>query len=280
MNNALVWRPRITLADATQRRLWENLRDLRDVSEETSLINLQEDVSKICKSAFFEMSLRRCMRRLKDASEMHPCPLGKRFGHCKQEKHQIFVQQKTIFLNFHKTKDYFFWLDNKNKRPLRTTYLFLRNSRSMPPEVFFKKDKHLFRGTLLGDCFWNIWKCFPLLLCYLTIFPEAVPQRNSRSSLLDVFCEHLLRSEHLLRRTHLGDCLWNSWNSSPLFSVCSVLLFPTFLADIFQVLFTYCVITVFATHFDFGEFIVYFCFLCTFPILVFLQCKCDTDFCH
>ena len=58
-----------SLVDATQRRLWENLRDLRDVSEETSLINLQGDVSEICKSALFEMSLRGCMRRLRDASE-------------------------------------------------------------------------------------------------------------------------------------------------------------------------------------------------------------------
>ena len=47
-----------SLADVTQRRLWENLRDLRDVSEETSLINLQGDVSEICKSALFETSQR------------------------------------------------------------------------------------------------------------------------------------------------------------------------------------------------------------------------------
>ena len=48
---------------------------LKDASEETSLINLQGDVSEIYKSALFQMSLRRCMRRLRDASEMHPCPL-------------------------------------------------------------------------------------------------------------------------------------------------------------------------------------------------------------
>ena len=77
MNNALVWRARITVSDATQRRLWENLRDLRDVSEKTSLINLPGDVSEICKLALFEMSLRCCTRRLKDASEMHPCRLRK-----------------------------------------------------------------------------------------------------------------------------------------------------------------------------------------------------------
>ena len=147
----------------------------------------------------------------------------------------------------------------------------------MPPEVFYKKDKHLFRRTPLEDCFWNIRKCSPLLFCYFTIFSEAVPQRNSRSSLPDVFFK---KREHFLRRKHLECCFSNCLNSSPLFSVCSVLLLSTFLADIFQVLFTYCVITVFATHFDFGEFIVYFCFLCTFPVLVFLQCKCDTDFCH
>ena len=35
MKNSSVWRPRITVSDATQKRLWENLRDLRDLSEET-----------------------------------------------------------------------------------------------------------------------------------------------------------------------------------------------------------------------------------------------------
>ena len=80
MKNALVWRLRNSLADATQRRLWENLRHLRDVSEETSLINLQGDVSEICKSGLFEMSLRCCMSRLRDASEIHPCPLGDSTG--------------------------------------------------------------------------------------------------------------------------------------------------------------------------------------------------------
>ena len=60
----------------SQMQLREDPRDLRDVSEETSLIHLTGDVSEICKSAFFEMSLRRCMRRLRDASEMHPCRLG------------------------------------------------------------------------------------------------------------------------------------------------------------------------------------------------------------
>ena len=55
------------------------MRDLRDISEETPLINLLRDVVGICKSAIFEMSLRRCMRHLKDAPEMHPCRLGRFF---------------------------------------------------------------------------------------------------------------------------------------------------------------------------------------------------------
>ena len=80
-------------------------------------------------------------------------------------------------------------------------YLFLRNSRSMPQEVFFKKDKHHFRGTSLGDCFWNIWKCSPLLFGHFTISPGALLQRNSRGSLPDVFFK---KGEHLLRRTQLG----------------------------------------------------------------------------
>ena len=45
-----------------------SLRDLRDVSEETPLISLTGEISEFCKSALFEVSLRRCMRRLKHAS--------------------------------------------------------------------------------------------------------------------------------------------------------------------------------------------------------------------
>ena len=65
--------------DATQRHLSEDLKDLRDISEETSLIDLVGDVSEICKPALFEMSLRLFIRRLRDASKMHPCQLGKKF---------------------------------------------------------------------------------------------------------------------------------------------------------------------------------------------------------
>ena len=72
--NALVWTPRITVSDATQIGLWENLNNIGDVSEETSSISLPGDVSEICNSALFELSLGLCMRHLKDASEMHPCP--------------------------------------------------------------------------------------------------------------------------------------------------------------------------------------------------------------
>ena len=60
-----------SLSDGTQRRPWENLRDLRDVSDETSLTNLQQDVSEICKSALFETSLRRLWDAVWDVSEMH-----------------------------------------------------------------------------------------------------------------------------------------------------------------------------------------------------------------
>ena len=77
--NAIVCRPTIAVSDAAQRRLGENLRDLRDVSEETSSMSLQGDLSEISKSALIEMSLRRCMRRLKDASQMHHCWLGNLF---------------------------------------------------------------------------------------------------------------------------------------------------------------------------------------------------------
>ena len=66
--NVAVWIQRILVSNATQRWLWEDLRDLIDVSEETPLLNLNEDVS--------EMSLKHCMRHLRDGSEMHPWWLG------------------------------------------------------------------------------------------------------------------------------------------------------------------------------------------------------------
>lgn len=64
---ALVWRPRITRSDATQRRPWEDLTDLRDVSEETFLINLPGDASKIAN----EPSLRCLWDVVWGVSKMH-----------------------------------------------------------------------------------------------------------------------------------------------------------------------------------------------------------------
>ena len=108
-------------------------------------------------------------------------------GIANKKKKQIFIATNDYFSKCLENKRLFFWFDNKNKRPLCTIYLFLKNARSMRPEVLFKKGKHLFRRTLLGDCSWNIWKCFPLLFCHFTIFPEVIPQWNSRSSLPDAF---------------------------------------------------------------------------------------------
>ena len=64
-------------SDTTQMHFRTNLRDLRDVYEETSLIDLTKNVSGICKLALFETSLRRCIKHLKNASEIHPCRLKK-----------------------------------------------------------------------------------------------------------------------------------------------------------------------------------------------------------
>ena len=58
----------LQLSNSTQRHPWKNLIDLRKASQETSLINLLENVTQICKSVLFEMSLRHCMRRLKNIS--------------------------------------------------------------------------------------------------------------------------------------------------------------------------------------------------------------------
>ena len=65
----------MTASDATQKRLRESLRDLRDVSDETFLLNLTGDVSEIVKSTLFEISLRHFIRRLTHTSEMYPCRL-------------------------------------------------------------------------------------------------------------------------------------------------------------------------------------------------------------
>ena len=65
----------MTASDATQKRLRESLRDLRDVSDETFLLNLTGDVSEIVKSTLFEISLRHFIRRPTHTSEMYPCRL-------------------------------------------------------------------------------------------------------------------------------------------------------------------------------------------------------------
>ena len=65
--NALVWRPRITVSDATQRRFWENLKDLRDVSEEMPLINLLETSQRFAN----QPSLRCLLDAVWEASKMH-----------------------------------------------------------------------------------------------------------------------------------------------------------------------------------------------------------------
>ena len=64
-----------------------------------------------------------------------------------------------------------------------------------------------FQKNTTGGLFWKIRKCSPLPFSHFTIFPEVIPQGISRSSLPDVFFK---KSEHLLRRTHLGDCFCNS----------------------------------------------------------------------
>ena len=100
------------------------------------------------------------------------------------------MQQKTIhatkdyFLNFYKTKGYFFDLIIKTK-DLRAQYICSWETPETCPRSVLQKGQ-LFRRTSLGYCFWNIWKCSLLLFCYFTIFSEAILQRNSRSSLPDV----------------------------------------------------------------------------------------------
>ena len=73
-----------------------------------------------------------------------------------------------------------------------TLYSKIRKIETRILLYFLQRDKHLSRKTPPGDCFWNIWKCSPLLFCHFTIFFEAVPQRNSRSSLPDVFLKKTL----------------------------------------------------------------------------------------
>ena len=80
--------------------------------ERSHLIDLPEDVSEICKSALFEMTLRCCMRRLKDASEMHPCRLG----------YICEIQEQLFWRN-----NFFFWIENRKIQylgPLKPRFSF------------------------------------------------------------------------------------------------------------------------------------------------------------
>ena len=72
------------------------------------------------------------------------------FGHCKQEKYQIFMQQKTIFLNFYKTKDYFFDLVIKTK-DLCSQYICSWES----PEAYPQKCSSKRTNTFLEEHHWG-----------------------------------------------------------------------------------------------------------------------------
>ena len=130
MDNVLVWRPSITVLDVTWRRLWENLRDLRVVSKEMSLVTLPGDVSEIPKSALFEMYLRRCMRRLKDAFEMHPCRPRKYFW-------------KTV-----NTCEGCYWVESP-QRSLGKDIFF---------DMFSRRLKDVPQKTSFLRCFWDVLK--------------------------------------------------------------------------------------------------------------------------
>ena len=145
----------------------------------------------------------------------------------------------------------------------------------MPPEVFFKKDKYLFRRTPLGDCFWNIWKFSPLLFCHFTNFfrssppkklwkqsPRCVLQKNWTPFGKNIFRELLLE---LLKYFSIIFCL---------FSFTLAHIFGRYFSSAFYILGYYSLCN------SFWLWRVYFYFLYTFPVLIFLQCNCNNNFCH
>ena len=130
MNNIFVWMPRIKVLDATRRSLWENLRDIRAVSKDTSLVTLLGDASDIPKSALFEMCLRRCMKRLKDASDMHPCQPGKYF-------------RKTA-----NTCERCNWIVSPQRRHGKDIFF----------DIFSRRLKDVPQKTSFLRCFWDSWR--------------------------------------------------------------------------------------------------------------------------
>ena len=142
------------------------LRDLRDltyISEETSLISLLGDVAVICKSTLFEMSLRRCMRRLKDESDMHPCRIGKlsvlKENNCREGSTAIFYWEGWLQQMFAGKSSSGSWLeyfknkDTSQKRSWKTIDLMKELHELFTKNGEWKWSQH---WEYLQSC-WESW---------------------------------------------------------------------------------------------------------------------------
>ena len=101
---------------------------LKDVSEETSLFNLLGDVSEICKSALFEMSLRRCMRRLRDASMPAGCDALKKFL---KFDFNFTVLKRISITTYWAQFDQHFLLPSRKACPIKVALLHLNRKRNV-----------------------------------------------------------------------------------------------------------------------------------------------------
>ena len=158
-----------------------------------SLIKLLADVSEICKSALFEMSLRRCMRRLKDASEMHPC----RLGHVKIPENVLIKQQKKHFSN---TKNVHFSNTNTCIFPKQKCTFFMHFSNKK--FTIYKNEKKIENKQPTIDS--EVFKAFSIhkqktveIFCRMRNIHLIFSQHRSRATLFAYYRELIPETLHL-----------------------------------------------------------------------------------
>ena len=98
------------------------------------------------------------------------------------------MEQKTVFLNFYKTEDYFFDLTIKTKE-LCGPYIFLEKLQK-------HNAKHLFRRTPLGKLLLEHLEMISITFLPIHHFSRSNPPKKLQ--------KRSLRCVHLLRKTHLG----------------------------------------------------------------------------
>ena len=166
------------------------------------------------------------------------------------------MQQKTIFLSFYKAKDYFFDLGIKTKE-LCLQYICSWET----PEACSQKCSSKRTNIFLEEHHWGTASgTFGNVLHYFSVISPFFQMQSTKETQEAVSQMCSSKKWTPFEKKTFGELLLELLKEFSIVFLCSVLLLSTFLADIFQVLFTYCVISLWNWFWLWRVFIsFYFC---------------------